>query len=185
MLQLAHIFQDGMMLQRNKPFQIWGQSDCDQKIAVTLNGTYLAEFEVGTGNFSIQLPQQSTLFNATLSITDNSDTFVFQNVDFGEVWIAGGQSNMEFPLLHDVHGQDEIALADDEHMRLFNVSKYSFEGEKAEGLKDDSGWDRWINLQSETAPLFSAVGYYFAKKLRKHYKVPVAIIGCNWAEPPH
>jgi len=100
--------------------------------------------------------------------------------DIGEVWIAGGQSNMEFLLRYDAEGPEQIASAFDPHCRFYDVGEYAFAGEEADGFKDARGWDRWMSLDRKNAEFFSAVGYYFARQLRKKYEVPVAIVGCNW-----
>ena len=179
MLKFARIFQDGMTLQRNKPIILWGESDCKQKVAVTLNGTCISECELSAGQFMLLLPPQSATFSAILSIACSGETIVFRNVDIGEVWIAGGQSNMEFPLLHDIGGKEFIGYANDEHLRFYDVGKFSFDGEEKEGLKDAKAWDKWMSFYPETVASFSAVGFYFAHELRKKYKIPIAIVGCK------
>ena len=185
MIQLAEIFQDGMVLQRRKKVSVWGTSSLAQQIKVRWNDEVLLETEIGEGEFKISLPEMEAAFQGELHLSGScGDHVVLKNVDIGEVWIAGGQSNMEFTLQCDKDGEQAIEGAADEHFRYYEVGRYSFEGEAEEGLKDASHWDRWLPFQKEYAPWFSAVSVYFAKKLRIELKIPVAVIGCNWGGTP-
>lgn len=181
MLTLAKLFQNGMTLQRQKPIRIWGSSDRAQNLSVSLNGEPLLSGVPVDGAFSLTLPPQEAMTDAELTITGTVDSLTLRNVDIGEVWIAGGQSNMEFLLRYDAEGKEQIQSADDPHLRFYDVGEYTFPGEKEQTHKDNSeAWDRWMPFQPDTAEYFSAVGLYFAKQLRKAYDVPVAIVGCNW-----
>ena len=179
MIKLARIFQDGMVLQRNKPVSIWGESNSNQMITVTLNDSPILKCEIKIGKFNIQLPPQQTIFNGTLRFEGTHHSLSLNDIDFGEVWIAGGQSNMEFQLIYEKHGKDNISELEDEHMRFFDVGKYTFDGEEEEGIVESENWDQWMSLNKESAPFYSAVGYYFAKELREKYNVPIGIVGCN------
>ncbi len=179
MLELAHIFQDGMVLQQQQPIRIWGHSNLEETITVYLNDKCLVEAFVPKGELEIMLPPQNASFNCSLSFVGSS-TLTFYNVDIGEVWIAGGQSNMEFQLLHETDGPMQITNAHNEHLRFFDVGKYSFDEEASEGLKDSSEWDQWLCFNSMHAGCFSAVGFYFANCLQEKYNVPIGIVGCNW-----
>ncbi|MFV0362945.1 MAG: sialate O-acetylesterase [Suipraeoptans sp.] len=180
-IDLAEIFQDNMMLQRNKAIKIWGTSKKNQKLSVLIDEVQVYNGEVLAGDFEISLPPQEAAENRTLCIRNGEgEEISIYNVDIGEVWIAGGQSNMEFPLLCDKNGDHTIASADDEHLRYYEVGKYAFEGEREEQLKDDHRWNHWCKFVQEECTHFSAVGTYYAMSLRKKLNVPVAIIGCCW-----
>lgn len=174
-MKLGRIFQNGMILQREKPFRIWGEAEQEQTITVSLNGEIIAEETVVKGAISILIPPQKAQTDAVLQIGDQT----FTGVDIGEVWIAGGQSNMEFPLKYDCDGEKEIARADDPHFRFYQVGQYAFLGEREEQFKDDAAFDKWLPYEPKHASGFSAVAVYFAKELRK-LGVPVGIIGCYW-----
>lgn len=176
MLQLAEIFEDGMILQCRKPVRVWGYSQVKENIYISINNDKLCEIEVPVGKFSITLPAQEPMENATLQIGN----IVLREVDFGEVWIAGGQSNMEFLLRYDVDFQKNKKVQPDEHIRYYEVGKYQFQGEKDEGVIGEEHWDKWLKLTKENAELFSAIAYYFALKIRKKYKIPVGIVSCNY-----
>lgn len=179
MLKLARIFQSGMTLQRCKPIKIWGSTDRPQRVCVKLNGESVVYELAIDGEFTIVIPPQKAMEDAVLEIC-GEDTVTLTNVDIGEIWIAGGQSNMEFLLRYDAEGKEQIASANDPHFRFYDVGEYSFPEEEAQGYKDNTSWDKWLTFCPKHAEYFSAVGAYFAKELRKALNVPVAIIGCNW-----
>ncbi len=181
MLKLAEIFQNHMLLQRQKPIRIWGMTDCSQKLHVFWNEKEIYMADVEKGSFSFSIPPLEAFENGTLEFAgDSGDTIILYDVDIGEIWIAGGQSNMEFPLEADRNGEKEIQAASDEHFRYYEVGKFSFDGEEKEKLKDASAWNRWFSFGKERASNFSAVSVYFAKKLRKDLGIPVAVVSCCW-----
>ena len=96
-LRLAQVFTSGMTLQREKPVKIWGWSDEAGSADICINQKLIAQPRIERGEFQILIPPQPAMENAELRIGN----IVLTEVDFGEVWIAGGQSNMEF-LLRDL-----------------------------------------------------------------------------------
>ncbi len=129
-MKLARIFQDGMVLQRHMPICIWGTCEEPQTVAVRLNGKLLCLRELSEGPFQFPLPPQEAMEDALLEI----GTISLGHVDIGEVWVAGGQSNMEFMLQYDQCGEAVIQDADDDHLRTYIVGQYSFPGEREAGL---------------------------------------------------
>lgn len=176
MIQLNTLFTDNMTLQCEKPVKIWGEAKEAEQITVSLNGKVLLEKWVEKGEFSLLIPAQEAMENATLCIGN----VTLRNVDFGEVWIAGGQSNMEFELYKEAHFEEVMEWKEDEHIRFYNVGRYAFYGEKEEFQDNYPFWDRWMGFLKGDRKEFSAVGLYFAYQLRKILKKPVAIVGCNW-----
>ena len=182
MLEFAPIFQSGMTLQRRKSIRLWGECYPTQAVEVKLNGRLLMSTGLVEGRFELQLPAMEAMEDITLTITGSTGVQVcFEGVDIGEVWVAGGQSNMEFPLEYDEEGGAMMAAANDPHLRFYNTAQWAFAGEEREGLKDASAWNRWMDYTPENAGLFSAVGAYFALKVKESLGVPVAIVGCNWS----
>ena len=182
MFQLAEYFGNNMMLQRRKPIRLWGNCDNAGSIRVFFNDKLVLQEEIREGEFSIFLPEQEAIENATLRLVhlEAEEEIFISNVDIGEVWLAGGQSNMEFLLKYDKESDEMIANAQDEHFRFYDVGEWAYQGERELGRKDAKSWDRWMTFNPETAGAFSAVATYFALRLRKELGVPVGIIGCNW-----
>ncbi len=177
MIQLARIFGNNMILQRNVPVLFWGVNDGGDigNVSLKLNGEELDTIVIPAGEFSFYFPEQEAMENVEISIGD----ITFSNVDFGEIWIAGGQSNMEYALEYDRDAEGAIAEADDEHFRMYTVGQYSYAGQREEGYKAWNPWDEWLDFKPENAGRMSAIGVYFAKELRKQ-GVPVGIVSCNW-----
>ena len=190
MLKLKEIFTDHMTLQCGKPIRMTGESDAPQEVAVRINGELVLTTKVGKGTFEFELPAQPAAESAQICLEDPAvgaggpDTLItLTDVDFGEVFIAGGQSNMEFLLRYDQDYRSGESIEKDAHLRFYTVGQYAFEGEKEEGFKAVMPWDRWYSVDPESREELehcSAVGFYFARHLRKVYGRPVAVIGCNW-----
>lgn len=166
-----------MIFQRRKPVRIFGESDKACTVEVRLNGKPLQSYPVKKGAFSFELPPQEAMENAVLEIGE----VVLENVDFGEVWLAGGQSNMQFLVYWDAEREKVYACPPDEHFRYYDVARWSFEGEEKDGLRanDAKHWDKWFTFSPETSPYFSSLPTFFALNLRKALGVPVGIVGCN------
>ncbi|MFA9376384.1 MAG: sialate O-acetylesterase [Lachnotalea sp.] len=173
MIKLARIFSDGIVLQRNMPIVIWGESDFDSQLTVKINNEAVGKFTIQNGQFFLTIPPQKEMENATVQIGD----IVLENVDFGEVWLAVGQSNMEFE--YEFASDKEPAAANDEHLRMYTVGRYSFEGERELKDKEWEPWDKWYTATNNNEQKFSAVGYAYAKKLREG-GVPIGIINSSW-----
>lgn len=171
-----------MVLQRGKPVPVWGESSGAQSVRVFLENEPLCTLHLdSSGAFRVSLPALRTAEGITLRfVCADGCELILENVDVGEVWLAGGQSNMEFPLRYDAQGKRAVAAANDPHLRLYTVPRYAFDGEVADGFADDRAWGKWLPATSETAGDFSAVAYYFAQELRQSLHVPVGIVSCNW-----
>lgn len=182
MFRLAEIFSDGLILQRRRPTRIWGVSDAADTLTVFLDGAPLLTAPVPAGDFSLTLPPVEAQKNAVLTFTGRDGSVVLRDVDFGEVWISSGQSNMEFILDWDADRAETVSSADDPHLRYYEVPKFCFPGERAENLKPDAvRWARWLSFTPEYAPGFSAVAAYFALRLRKEFPdVPIGIVDVSW-----
>lgn len=177
---VASIFGNHMVLQRNKPLKVWGESNKPQKIAVFIDGSQAASTQAAAGAWMMTLPALETSRNLLLKITgeNESEAFTFHDVAVGEVWIAGGQSNMEFPLEYDAEAKNVIPAACSPDIRFFDCPKIKFEGQEKEDDFSTSGF--WRPLDPANAPYYSAVGFYFASQISENYQVPVGIVGCNW-----
>ena len=175
---LADIFGDHMVLQRNKPLKIWGESCQAQVIRVLINDIEIASTDVAAGRWMITLPPMEAGRQITLRVMGESNSYTYQDVAVGEVWLAGGQSNMEFLLAYDAEAKEVIPEANNPDIRFFDCPKIKFEGQE---LEDDmSQYGFWRPLNPVNAPFYTAVGFYFANQLHKRYHVPIGIVGCNW-----
>lgn len=175
-IKLPTIFQDGMVLQRGKPICVWGEAQIDLPIQIRL-GEQNAIAPVKDGHWKAFLAPMEAASGLELTVYAGSETIHIQDVAVGEVWIAGGQSNMEFLLKHDAQRADAAErLCED--VRCFEVPKISFPGQEACFKMSEAGV--WRKANPSDSLLFNAIGYYFANRLHEALGVPVGIINCTW-----
>lgn len=182
MIKAEKIFSDRMILQRETAIPVWGECRGIARLWVLL-GEVQVEGKVTEGYFHAELPAFPAASGMTLEIrgetvSGREETIRFTDVAIGEVWIAGGQSNMEFPVKYDVEAEEIYRMSTDEELRFFDVPKISYDGqEQEEGFVDFSCWR---HFNRENAGQLSAAALFFARKIREELKVPVGIVSCNW-----
>ena len=178
-MKAAAVFSDNMVLQRGVPVRVFGTCEdvCgDIYVSVPEMGIS-AKASVNNGRWSALLPAASACRSCTLEITSDIRRIVFRNVAYGEVWLAGGQSNMQFELRNDKDGISALKNCHKENVRYYNTPKCSYFGEDMKRAESRSCW----TLPSEEGSgEWSAAGYYFAAELSRRLGVTVGIIGCNW-----
>ena len=178
---LPRVVGSNMVLQRDMQVPIWGWASASEEITVTLNTeeestepvfstTVTADAE---GNWQIKLPAIAAGGPYALRVKGNN-TLELTNVLFGEVWVCSGQSNMEWPVRASKDSEAEIAAANYPTIRLFNVPH------RPSGLLQKDVEADWFETNSETIENFSAVAYYFGRKLYKNLDVPIGLISTNW-----
>jgi sialate O-acetylesterase len=175
-LKLPKIFQDGMVLQRRTPVCIWGTAPEGSLVTVHL-AEQSAHAVAIDGAFRVYLPPMEAGSNLTLTVSAHGKTISIDDVAVGEVWLAGGQSNMEFLLRDDAEVQTQIT-GDHPEIRCFEVPKIAYPGQ--ENDRDYSTVGLWRKARGVESKYFTAVGYYFAKKLHAELDVPVGIVNCSW-----
>lgn len=184
-LQIPFLFSDHMVLQQNEKVSIWGLYNPNDKIEI--KGSWgekaVAESdENGNWNLKIQTPKAGGPF--TMDIITSDSTIVLNDILFGEVWLASGQSNMQMPLKgwppNDVikDSKNEIASAAHPELRMFTIPMTL----SLVPLDDIKG--EWLASSPETAGDFSATAYFFAKRLQEELKVPIGIIHSSWGGTP-
>lgn len=186
MLQLEKIFSDRMVVQRGCPIKIWGKCS-GSKVEISLSGGAFSgsacAVDVINGQFVAELPPMEVQRGLTLKVkaecADGCMEFVeIHDVAVGEVWIAGGQSNMEYPVKYVTEREMLKCLGADEDVRFFDVPKISYEGQENDISYETVGF--WDTYRADAIDNFSAIALMFALKLKNTLHVPVGIIGCNW-----
>lgn len=184
-LQLPPVFTENMVIQRGKPFRIWGRANAGTRVSVSWDNAIKYTHSAANGTWEIIFPAPvAGLSPQTLSIDNENLSLVFRNVLVGDVWLAAGQSNMEFPLRNAFRG-DSLALVAagnpavrllqlDSYVRTDNVAWDSTALRKANELDFFAG--QWLENGVTAAAAFSAVAYSFAHELVKDQHVPVGII---------
>lgn len=169
---LPAIYSDGMILKQNKPIYIHGTDEPNQTIRVLFQTiTYETKTNVH-GKWSIKLDPHPAGGPYTLNI-DGSELKIIHDVYVGEVWLIGGQSNMELPINRTYDEfKEEIDAANDKTIRQFHVpQKFDF----IEPQTEMTG-GKWKAATQENIQEFSALGYFYAKELQKEINVPIGIV---------
>lgn len=172
----AAIFSDHMVVQREKDIDVFGAGVNDRTVTVEMDGNEVST-PVEAGFWRVSLPSVPVGGPYTMTITDGTDTVCFHDILAGEVWLAGGQSNMELELRNCLNGEEEVAQSGNDCIRFFNVPKFAWEGEQLYEAEDVSSWQV---CGAKTSATMSAVAYFCARKLQEALNVPVGIIDCYW-----
>ncbi len=176
MLKAAQIFSNNMVLQRDKNIAVWGKGEDGRTVSVTLNGITKTAAVRG-GKWSLELPPMSAGGEYEMVITDATETITFYHVVIGEVWLCGGQSNMELELQNAKDGKEILSTLDEScGVRFYYTPKVATEKEAEEQGNNTC----WNTASPENSKAWSAVGFHFARKLSKELGVTVGLIGCNW-----
>lgn len=172
---LAPIFADHMVMQRDKPIQVWGWGKPNEKISVAFKAQNLSTKANKEGKWQVQLAPEQAGGPYTLQVSAKSGSVQLSDILIGEVWLCSGQSNMEWPLSRAMDAATEIAAANYPQIRHFQVTK-SVDIQPRQSLTG-SGWKP---ATPENAGSFTAVGYFFARQLHKELGVPIGLIHSSW-----
>ena len=183
MLELARIFRSGMVLQRGRQIAVFGRASVGATVIVTLQGKSSSVKAGDSGDWKAFIGPLKASESETMTVVSGIDIITIDDVAVGEVWYLGGQSNMEFHMKFDMDLEEEKKICDDPYLRFFDYPEVSY----PEQLFEDDYWKHygfWRKADSNQLFRFSAVGYYFAKMLRKKLGVPIGLVGCNWMGTP-
>src|SRR5581483_2385325 len=173
-VRLPAILSDGMVLQRNLPLHFWGTASPGERVTVTFlkqSGSTTAD---SLGHWHVYLQPVAAGGPYEITIQGNN-SIVLHDVLVGDVWVASGQSNMEFPMNRLEDATKEIAGASFPNIRLLSVNRAA-----SEYPLSDVSTKGWAHCTPDSVRDFSAVAYYFARELMQKEKVPVGVIGSYW-----
>lgn len=173
-VRLPRIFGDNMVLQREKPIAVWGWASPKEKIKVRFHNQEKTTVADKSGKWKLSLDVEKAGGPYELTVTGKNSVSV-KNVLVGEVWICSGQSNMEWPLKATERAEEAIASAGYPAIRQIKIPNVV-----ASVPNDDIASGEWKICSPQTAADFTAVGYYFAKRLSEELNVPVGLINTSW-----
>jgi len=185
-LCVSNLFQTNMVLQRDKPINIWGWANPGEKVTVSFAGQEVTTQAREDRSWQVTLnpiPANST--PQTMTIRGADRTITLENILVGDVWLLGGQSNMEFPIASVDDGELEIVSANSPQIRLLTVPQgKGFDSVRSfERLYEWSSWSNrhfrkgdWDVCSPETVREFSAIGYVFGRRLHMATGVPIGLI---------
>lgn len=173
-VKLPQLFSDGIVLQRNKPIPVWGWADANEKIEVHFKNQIVKTKADKNGKWILKLKAEHAGGPFKL-IIKGKNTITINNVLVGEVWICSGQSNMQFQVGASKNAKEELNDADYPMIRHFMVER-----NMSSQLKNDVPDTKWEIANKNTVANFTAVGYFFAKKVHKELNIPIGIIHSSW-----
>ena len=180
-IRLPAIFGDQMVLQQKQPVTIWGWASAGEKIRVEFAGQQQETTADRDSRWQVQLENLDSSFEGrTLVVSGDGTTVEIKDVLVGEVWLCGGQSNMEMTMGGTVNRDLEIASADYDAIRFLRIPHVS-QGQPREDIVIEKEGDcQWKRCTTESVAECTGVGYYFARGLHRVLKVPVGIVDVSW-----
>jgi sialate O-acetylesterase len=170
----ARIFSSNMVLQKGIENPVWGWADKNETVSISMNGKTVKTKAGKDGKWMAKLPAMEYGGPYTLSLK-GKNTIELSNVMIGEVWVCSGQSNMEFQVRRAFNSEDEIAAANYPNIRLFTVQKQVSKNPMIDLAKGE-----WSVCSPGTVSEFSAVGYFFGRKLNQDLNVAIGLINDSW-----
>ncbi|MBC8102556.1 MAG: 9-O-acetylesterase [Cytophagales bacterium] len=174
------LFSDNVVLQRGAKIPVFGTADSSEKVTVTLAGKSVSAVADAAGRWRVDLPPLPAGGPYTLEIT-GKNVVTAKEVLIGDVWICSGQSNMQYAMSWNKdYDAANIAASEDPQLRCFTVANKTSPQPLTELLPANKTQQIWQTASPQTLPGFTAVGYYFARELRKKLGVPIGIIHTAW-----
>ena len=178
-LWMPSIFSSHMVLQQNQKNPVWGKGDPgtvltisfageDQQVTVDQNGYWHAALK----------PVKAGYTPYELRVALGAVSLYFDDILMGEVWVASGQSNMQWTVSSSDNAQEEIAAANHPNLRLFYVTRVTADTpqENCEGT--------WLPCTPDMIAGYSAVAYFFGRDLQQALNIPVGMIHTSWGGTP-
>lgn len=188
-LSVSNLFQSGMVLQRDKPIRVWGWAKPGEEVAVRFGGKQASTKAGKDRRWRVELPaEEATREPRQMTIQGQADTLTLDNILVGDVWVLGGQSNMEFELAKVENGRLEIISANYPQIRLLTIP-YGQGPERRLSFPRLHQWSNWSGrhfrkgdwetCSPETVREFSAIGYVFARRIHQAGNVPIGVIDAS------
>jgi sialate O-acetylesterase len=174
-IKLPAIFSDNMVIQRNAPVKIWGWSTRNSSIEISFNGQKIKLRSDRNGLWIGTLRPMNHGGPFEMKILNGKENIVLNNILIGDVWLGSGQSNMEWVVRNSDDAEKEISTGNYEKIRLFTVGKKM----SYVPLEDIAGGP-WEICSSSTVEKFSAVAYFFGRKLYQELEIPIGLINSSW-----
>jgi sialate O-acetylesterase len=183
-LQPAKIFSDHMVLQRNAAVPFWGKADAGATVTVAFAGQSAKGKADENGRWKLKLePMKASAEGRSLEISSGDERVVIEDVLIGDVWFAGGQSNMDYKINGMARQLPEgKALADAANYPAIRHRKVN--ERNAAAPQPDLTGGNWVVCSPQSVHGFSGVAFVFARRLHLELKIPIGIIDCAWGGTP-
>jgi sialate O-acetylesterase len=187
--RVHNLFQSNMVIQRAKPVDVWGWSAPGDKITVSFAGKTATGTAAKDRSWKVTLPAlEANPKPATMTMQGKSGKITLENILIGDVWVLGGQSNMQFPISRAENGDLEVAAANFPHIRILTIPKIfgpelKRDFPRADEFSRISGKDTrdgdWEVCSPEIVRNLSAIGYVMARRIHMVTQVPIGVINTS------
>ena len=174
--KVAKVFSSSMVLQRQKNIRVFGRGENGATVTVDFEGNRVTTI-VENDRWTAILPPMEAAEDCTMTITYGEEKVIFDDIAVGEVWLAGGQSNMELEVQTCAESKEILEQDKDVNVRYYYTEKNQIKDAHFYEAENNS---RWYKFGTEDVKRWSAVAYLYARKLSRELGVTVGIIGCNW-----
>ena len=176
-ITLSSVIGENMVLQRDMKINVWGWADPGETVTVSIGGNEAKAITGENGKWSVVLPAMKAGGPHEMTVT-GKNTITIGNILVGEVWLCSGQSNMEFGLGGAENAKEAADAADYPEIRFLTIPRV------APGRPIDRFNAKWVVCTPQSAPGFSAVGYFFGREIHSKAGVPVGLINASWGGTP-
>ncbi|MGL4630046.1 MAG: sialate O-acetylesterase [Leadbetterella sp.] len=176
-VMLPGIFGSHMVLQQNAQVKIWGWAKPPEKVTITTSWDNASESIVTPGSGKWELIVETPSYGGpyTIKIEGKNNTILLEDVMIGEVWLASGQSNMEWSANTGItDGENEAKNANFEKIRFFSV------GQVPGDTPQQTCEGEWAKCTPQSMKSFSAVAYFFAKRIHETLDIPIGVVNASW-----
>jgi sialate O-acetylesterase len=176
-IQMAPLFQNGAVIQRDRAVPVWGRATPDAKVTVSFAGQSEQTTADANGRWQVQLKAlPASAEGRTMTVTESGASPVeIKDILVGEVWLCSGQSNMFFRVFETTPEDQKLAASPTTaKVRTMHVPL------TVSAVRQDTFNSTWLDDTKENIPNFSAVSYFFGRKVSEELKVPVGLIHSSW-----
>jgi sialate O-acetylesterase len=166
-----------MVLQQGQPAAIWGWAESGESVTVEIMGSK-AEATAGADGKWLTRVMPPAAGGPYEVVVTGKNTVKLTDVLVGEVWICSGQSNMNWTVAQSLNPQEEAKAANFPSIRQLQVARNAAEKPQADLTSERQG--AWQVCSPDTVSSFTAVGYYFGRKLHQDLSVPIGLVNSSW-----
>jgi len=172
-VSVTNLFTDNMVLQRDLPCPVWGTAESGEKVTVKLGPSEASATAGADGKWSVKLPASKMNAAGQDLVITGKNTITIKDVLVGDVWVCSGQSNMEWAV-NQSNGAEDAAAANLPNIRRIKLNHVSL------NKPTTNVPNKWEVCSPQTAGKFTAVGFYFARRVQKETGVPIGLLDDNW-----
>lgn len=184
-LRFARLFGDRMVLPAERPIRVWGEAPAGIEVEVSLGDQMAQSTADAKGHWSVELPALPCSFEPRkLRAHAGDEAIELSDIVVGEVWVAGGQSNMQWTLGQCLAEESSLSahtqLEEEVDLRWCRID----EAPAREPRTDLSAPINWRRVDDQSAGAMSAAAFFFARRLAMERRVPIGIVDTSRGGTP-